>query len=103
MDEQYHHECMDHEKVELEEMGKLRSGNLDNPSDNMKCFHRCVLEKMGIMKEGKLLDEKVGEIFNKNQNKDNALHTYNECKTMKGTNDCDTAFKVIMCMDKGSM
>lgn len=93
---------MDQEKVELEEIGKLRSGNVDNPSHNMKCFSRCIMEKMGIMKEGKLLDDKVMEIFNKNQNKDDAVHTYNECKSMKGANDCDTAFKVTMCMDKSS-
>lgn len=103
MDEQYHHECMDQEKVELEDMGKLRGGNIENPSQNMKCFHRCVMEKLGIMKEGKLLDDKVTEIFSKNENKDDNLRTYNECKSMKGANDCDTAFKIITCMDKGSM
>lgn len=103
MDEQYQHECMDHEKVELEELGKSRSGSLENPSQNLKCFYRCIMEKMGIMKEGKLLDDKVAEMFNKNQNKDDALHVYNECKSMKGANDCDTAFKVTMCLDKTSM
>lgn len=103
MDEHFHHECMDQEKVELEDVGKLRSGSIENPSQNLKCFNRCILEKMGVMKEGKLQDDKVTDIFNKNQNKDDAIHTYNECKSMKGENDCDTAFKVMMCLDKGSI
>lgn len=101
LDEQYQHECMDQEQVELEAVANFRSGNVDNPSHNLKCFNRCVLEKMGVIREGNFMDAKVTEIFNKNQNKDDALHVYNECKSLKGENDCDTAFKLSVCLNKG--
>lgn len=101
--EQFKKECADQEKVDMAELEKLKSGKLENPSDSLKCFSRCKLEKGGFFSNGMYVDEKVKESFNSSPKKDTLLTAYEECKQIKGANDCDTAFKGMSCMYKALM
>uniref|UniRef100_T1GMW4 Uncharacterized protein n=1 Tax=Megaselia scalaris TaxID=36166 RepID=T1GMW4_MEGSC len=103
MGEQFKKECMDQEKVDASELEKVRSGQLDNPSEKLKCFNRCMFEKGGFFKDGMFVDEKVKEFLNKHTQKEHMLTAYEDCKKIKGTNDCDTTFKVFECMHKAHM
>ncbi|KAL5288565.1 Obp56h.2 family protein [Megaselia abdita] len=103
MGEQFKKECADQEKIDAAELEKLRSGSLDNPSENLKCYSRCLVEKGGFFKDGMFVDEKVKEFFNSSPKKDALLASFEECKKIKGSNDCDTAFKGCTCMHKAHM
>uniref|UniRef100_A0A1A9X127 Uncharacterized protein n=1 Tax=Glossina brevipalpis TaxID=37001 RepID=A0A1A9X127_9MUSC len=71
-------------------------------SEAVKCYMKCVMEKQGHFKNGMLLEEAVIESLQSSpdgQNDQNQMFAaVHECKTEKGTNECDTAFKVSMCL-----
>lgn len=86
----------------MAEVEQLISGKLENVSQNLKCFKRCLMEKSGFFKDGTFNDEKFKEHYKNSPNKDAMLASYEECKKIKGANDCDTIFKVGQCMRKAS-
>uniref|UniRef100_T1GB47 Uncharacterized protein n=1 Tax=Megaselia scalaris TaxID=36166 RepID=T1GB47_MEGSC len=97
MGEQFKGECMDQEKVDMSELKKVQ---LDDPTEKLKCFIRCLFEKGGFFKDGIFVDEKVKEFLNKQAQKEHMLAAYDDCKNIKGTNDCDTTFKMFLCMER---
>lgn len=98
-----HEECAEQEDLNLAEISKMPSEDvLKNPSKNLKCFHKCIMEKLGILKDGKLVDEKImSDIINKSPDKEKISSQYAICKDQKPADDpCDTAFNYFTCMMK---
>ncbi|XP_034650883.1 general odorant-binding protein 56h [Drosophila subobscura] len=80
----------------------MASGMQGTPKENLKCYTKCLMEKQGHLVNGQfnaqaLLDtlKNVPQIKDK---MDEITSGVNACKDIKGTNDCDTAFKVTMCL-----
>lgn len=92
-------ECTDKEKPNQAEIDQIFNGKLTtNPADNTKCFMKCVVEKPGVFKDGNFVDDKVKALYSAAPNKDFIWKIYEGCKVQKGANDCDTVFKVRLCM-----
>lgn len=103
MGEQFIKECADEEKLDAPTPDQLRSGKFNNPSDKLKCFVKCLLDKGGFFKDGKFVDDKVQDFYSKSPKNGAILAGYEECKNIKGANECDTAFQVKQCMIKRVM
>ncbi|XP_019892898.1 general odorant-binding protein 56h-like [Musca domestica] len=71
-------------------------------SNDFKCHTKCILEKEHIFKNGKMdadsfLKHALQMPSLKNHQAE-VLKTLAECKNIKGSNECDTAFKLGKCL-----
>ncbi|TDG53181.1 hypothetical protein AWZ03_000724 [Drosophila navojoa] len=96
-------QCMDETKLTEAELKEfMGSGMNGNANENLKCYSKCLMEKQGHLVNGQFNAEALlNTLKNVPQMKDKMTEItsgVNACKDMKGTNDCDTAFKVFMCL-----
>ncbi|KAH8258032.1 hypothetical protein KR038_004862 [Drosophila bunnanda] len=80
----------------------MASGMQGNAKENLKCYTKCLMEKQGHLVNGQfnaqaLLDT-LKNVPQMKDKMDEITSGVNACKDMKGTNDCDTAFKITMCL-----
>ncbi|XP_016941860.3 general odorant-binding protein 56h [Drosophila suzukii] len=96
-------ECMQSTQVTESDLKDfMASGMQSNAKDNLKCYTKCLMEKQGHLTNGQfnaqaLLDtlKNIPQIQDRLEEISSGV---NACKDIKGTNDCDTAFKVTMCL-----
>lgn len=94
-----HEECVKQENLNVEEMTKMAvDGIVENVSKNIKCFHKCMMEKMGIFKDGKLVEERILSDFSKNPEKEKMNGWLIKCKELKAADPCDAAYEYLLCM-----
>lgn len=71
---------------------------------NMKCMMKCMMEEQGVLKNGVFDAERAIKEIIKNPevrgHEVELIESVNGCKAEKGATDCDTAFKIIMCMEE---
>ncbi|ALC42768.1 Obp56h [Drosophila busckii] len=96
-------QCMEETKTAESDLKDFMSGGMQsNASENLKCYAKCLMEKQGHMVDGQFkADAMLATLNNVPQMKDKMAEItsgVNACKDMKGSNDCDTAFKVTMCL-----
>ncbi|XP_075167110.1 general odorant-binding protein 56h-like [Haematobia irritans] len=87
-----------------EEIQNFLKSNMDpaNATDSIKCHSKCVLEKQGVFSRG-VFDEKAFLKLAENstiseKRKNEIMKVIEECKIQRGTDDCETAFKITMCL-----
>ncbi|KAL5288579.1 Obp56g family protein [Megaselia abdita] len=98
-----HEECGKQENVKPEEMAKIaQEGIMENASQTQKCFHKCVMEKIGYFKDGMLVEDKIVGDFSKNPAKEMMNTWFVACKEGKSADPCDTAYNYLLCMIKQS-
>lgn len=96
-----HEECGKQENIQPDEMTKMvNEGVIENSSQNVKCFHKCMMEKIGYFKDGELVEDKIVEDFSKNSEKDKMNSWFIICKEEKGADPCDKAYNYLLCMIK---
>lgn len=96
-----HEQCADEENLNLEELTK--GGVLENASKNIKCFHKCLMEKLGIFKDGQLVEEKILSDISKIPDNQKLKNRFELCKLEEVTEDpCDTAYSYFLCMVKNN-
>ncbi|EDV55257.1 general odorant-binding protein 56h [Drosophila erecta] len=96
-------QCMESNQVTEADLKAFMAGGMQsNAQENLKCYTKCLMEKQGHFANGQfnaqaMLDtlKNVPQIKDK---MDEISSGVNACKDIKGTNDCDTAFKVTMCL-----
>lgn len=100
-----HDECAKQENLTPEEMAKMPTEDgFKNPSKNMKCFHKCLMESLGVMKDGKLIEDKITSDISRSPEKDKLGSQFAICKAVEPAADpCDTAFNYFTCMLKPFM
>lgn len=90
-------ECLNQENVSEEDATKLFNNQLTNPSPAIKCFGSCLFEHIGTWKDGVILEhlvlEKLGPVLGE-ERVGNAIEI---CRHVKGSDRCDTMFKLIKC------
>lgn len=99
-DDELKKECIGKEKPNLTEVEQFRLGKFTSPSENLKCYVKCIAEKAGYFKHGKFVDDKIKELFSTSPKKVALLAAYEECKKHKGASDCDTVFQTKQCVAK---
>lgn len=96
--------CMIEANVSEPEIEKFRNSGLNatEANANIKCMLKCMMEKRDLFQNGVFDGEKAFTEFIKSpENKGQEAgikEAINVCKTEKGANDCDTAFKITMCL-----
>ncbi|XP_011180831.2 general odorant-binding protein 56h [Zeugodacus cucurbitae] len=102
--EKFHKACMDEAKVTEEELKQFFQNGMkaDEAKENIKCHTKCLMQKQGIWKDGVFnADAKVKELMQMPKLKGHEAEitqAMNNCKNEKGANECDTAFKITMCL-----
>ncbi|XP_064536535.1 general odorant-binding protein 56h [Drosophila montana] len=96
-------QCLDETKLtEAELKAFMSSGMNNNPNENLKCYAKCLMEKQGHLVNGQFnADALLNSLKDVPQMKDKMSEIssgVNACRNIKGTNDCDTAFKISMCL-----
>ncbi|XP_037952901.1 general odorant-binding protein 56d-like [Teleopsis dalmanni] len=95
-------ECIEKEKITMDEVLKLNQGKFDSAAENLKCFANCFLDKLGFFVNGAVkedvLSSKLSPIFGADSVKD----IMKKCNNIKGANNCDTAFKLFECYYKNN-
>ncbi|XP_060657585.1 general odorant-binding protein 56h [Drosophila sulfurigaster albostrigata] len=96
-------QCMDETKMTEAELKEFMTGGMKSTTnENLKCYTKCLMEKQGHMVNGQFnADALLNTLRNVPQMKDKMdeiTSGVNACKDLKGTNDCDTAFKITMCL-----
>ncbi|XP_011180911.1 general odorant-binding protein 56h-like [Zeugodacus cucurbitae] len=100
--------CMADTNVTESEFRKFITNGMkaNEATSDIKCMIMCVMEKRGILKKGTFDTERaykeimiVGELKGHEDEIKEAVHN---CKAEKGCHDCDTAFKITMCLQEFS-
>ncbi|KAH8418334.1 hypothetical protein KR222_000104, partial [Zaprionus bogoriensis] len=89
--------CIAKEGVTKEQALALREGKFDNTDEKVKCFAKCFLEELKFLVDGQLkpdaVEQKLGPIFGI----DTVKAAQAKCDSLKGANECDTAFQLFKC------
>lgn len=81
----------------------MRDGHFEDVDAKSKCFAKCVLEKMGVLANDKLVDEKVLEILGPIDGVEKTKNLINTCGPMKGSDKCDTGYLIYECFHKNRL
>ncbi|XP_023162696.2 general odorant-binding protein 56h [Drosophila hydei] len=95
--------CMTENGVSEQELSSLKSGDvkLEDVKDNVKCASQCVFAKLGFMNsKGVLQNAKVLDFFKDEPLKGQAEKALEACGSVSGANPCDTAFQIMVCLEK---
>nr|WJN66528.1 odorant-binding protein 7 [Leptocybe invasa] len=85
-------ECARTNGIGHEVFEDLKAGKNPTPSRNLDCFAACVLKRNGVMNAD-------GSTNHKPNDSDAAK----QCKELKGSDDCDTAGKIMSCFHKNNL
>ncbi|XP_004517804.1 general odorant-binding protein 56h [Ceratitis capitata] len=102
--EKYHRACLDESKVSDDELKQFFQNGMraSDATENIKCHNKCMMQKMGIFKDGVFdADAKMKELMQNPSMKGHEAEikqALNDCKNEKGANECDTSFKITMCL-----
>lgn len=70
---------------------------MPNPSQAVKCFGACYGEQIGTLKDGVLQEDVVLQKLAPIIGEENLRSKIIKCKDVKGSDYCDTVFKLIQC------
>ncbi|XP_055390229.1 general odorant-binding protein 56h-like [Condylostylus longicornis] len=102
-EEQIEMECEQQFNVTSDELKSIEKISLTNEA---KCFVKCLLEKTGTLKDGKIIDiAMVKDMENDCEaplvfDKHKAELLVGKCKKAKGIDDCDFALNYMICVLK---
>lgn len=95
--------CLEETKANQDELKSFFKGELKGePKEALKCHLKCFMEKQGQWKNG-AFDEKSAIKYLQNipalkDHQDAINKAMNDCKTQKGSNECDTAYLIMKCL-----
>ncbi|XP_055857227.1 general odorant-binding protein 56h-like [Episyrphus balteatus] len=94
-------QCADKNKVKLEELkdalnSKIKEADVTN---DMKCAFLCAAEKEKIIQNGAFQPQVYAEAVAATADKDQVAKITTECN-VRGKDDCETAYKVGVCIAK---
>ncbi|XP_054089111.1 general odorant-binding protein 56h-like [Zeugodacus cucurbitae] len=96
--------CMFETNVTESELRKFLTNGIKASEANLKlkCMMKCMMEKQGMFNNGvynatRAIQEMTSLPEMKGR-EDDIKKSVNGCKTEKGVNECDTAFKITMCL-----
>nr|QOE77715.1 odorant binding protein 56d-3 [Bactrocera dorsalis] len=94
-------ECLKETGASEEAIRALIKGDDSQVDGKVKCFSKCMQEKLGFVENGKVNEEKVQNFLGKLIGEENAKATQAKCNDLKGTDECDTAFQIRQCYAAG--
>lgn len=98
MRKNFFEECANELNLSKDDLHNMHKGTIP---ENAKCFHKCMMEKMGAMKDGALDEKQITEFLAKHPEKENMATKFSECKQSKGADACELANNYHDCMGFG--
>lgn len=95
--------CTQQEGVTREQAIAMRDGHFENVDAKSKCFTKCVLERMGVLANDKLVADKLLETLGPIDGVEKTKNLINICGSIKGTDQCDTGYLIYICFHKNRM
>ncbi|KAH8347993.1 hypothetical protein KR084_002958 [Drosophila pseudotakahashii] len=87
--------CGDQTDISLRDLHKLQQEDFSDPSESIQCFTHCLYEQMGLMHDGVFVDRDFFGLLSDVSNPD--IWPERECHMIRGSNKCETAFKIHLC------
>ncbi|XP_043645194.1 general odorant-binding protein 56a [Drosophila teissieri] len=87
--------CGDQTDISLRELHKLQREDFSEPSESVQCFTHCLYEQMGLMHDGVFVERDFFGLLSDASNPD--LWPERQCHAIRGSNKCETAFKIHQC------
>ncbi|XP_073844160.1 general odorant-binding protein 56d-like [Musca autumnalis] len=97
---QYSAECLEKEKSTTDAAKALIKGQFDGLDKNAKCFGNCFLEKAGFLIDGVVQPAVLSEKLGPNVGQDRLNAIMSKCNSLKGSDNCETAFVLYQCYYK---
>ncbi|XP_018784464.1 PREDICTED: general odorant-binding protein 56d-like [Bactrocera latifrons] len=94
-------ECLKETGASEEAIRALIKGDDSQVDGKVKCFTKCMLDKLGYVENGKVNEEKVQNILGKLIGMEKAKATQAKCNGLKGADECDTAYQIRKCYSAG--
>ncbi|XP_034651960.1 general odorant-binding protein 56d-like [Drosophila subobscura] len=92
--------CVQQEGITKEQAMALRSGNFEDADPKVKCFANCFLEKSGFVVDGQIKPDVVLAKLGPIAGVDNVKAVQAKCDSLKGADNCDTAYQLYQCYQK---
>ncbi|EDV98270.1 general odorant-binding protein 56d [Drosophila grimshawi] len=89
--------CGEQEGISKEQAIALRDGKFENVDEKVKCFANCFLEKAGFIVNGQIKPDVVLTKLTILDGLEKVKAVQAKCDSLKGENNCDTAFKLYEC------
>ncbi|XP_005185238.2 general odorant-binding protein 56h-like [Musca domestica] len=94
--------CEQEHPLDSDEVIDFGEDPANNVNDHVKCFLECLFKKQNILKNG-IVDVKALikslEIYPSFKSRNHqVLQAVDNCHTERGPNDCETAYKLMMCL-----
>nr|AXY78920.1 odorant-binding protein 7 [Oedaleus infernalis] len=99
MMDQLHQTCVGESGVSEGNIDAARKGNFIEDA-NLKCYMKCIFVQMTCMSDDGVFDADTAIAMLPDNLKDVASKALNACKGEKGSDACDTAFKINQCLFK---
>nr|AEX33161.1 OBP5 protein [Locusta migratoria] len=99
MMDQLHQTCVGESGVSEGNIDAARKGNFIDDG-NLKCYMKCIFVQMTCMSDDGVFDADTAIAMLPDNLKDVASKALNACKGEKGSDACDTAFKINQCLFK---
>nr|QJX74371.1 odorant-binding protein 11 [Ceracris kiangsu] len=99
MMEQLHQTCVAESGAAEGNIDEARKGNFIEDA-NLKCYMKCIFVQMTCMTDDGVFDADTAIAMLPDNLKDVASKALNACKGEKGSDACDTAFKINQCLFK---
>ncbi|XP_017145883.1 general odorant-binding protein 56d [Drosophila miranda] len=92
--------CVQQEGITKEQALALRAGNFEDIDPKVKCFANCFLEKAGFLADGQIKPDVVLAKLGPLAGEDTVKAVQAKCDSLKGSDNCDTAFQLYQCYHK---
>ncbi|XP_055854013.1 general odorant-binding protein 56a-like [Episyrphus balteatus] len=93
--------CMQETQLSMADLYKFKTNDIQETdvNESTQCFAHCIYEQMGIMRNGLFVDNNDQKLsanaIDGTSGVDFAL-----CKSIRGQNKCETAYKIHQCVQK---
>uniref|UniRef100_A0A0K8UPA1 General odorant-binding protein 56d n=1 Tax=Bactrocera latifrons TaxID=174628 RepID=A0A0K8UPA1_BACLA len=94
-------DCLKETGASEEAIHALIKGDDSQVDSKVKCFTKCMLEKLGFIENSKVNEEKVQNFLGKLIGEEKAKATQAKCNGLKGTDECDFAYQIRQCYSSG--
>ncbi|XP_034477135.1 general odorant-binding protein 56d-like [Drosophila innubila] len=93
-------ECHSKHNVTMEQITSNFVEIVEEADNTLKCFANCIFEKHGMIVDGQIQPDVVLKEFSPFFGADMVKSAQPVCNSIKGSDNCDTAFKVKNCYYK---
>ncbi|XP_073845316.1 general odorant-binding protein 56h-like [Musca autumnalis] len=94
--------CEAEHPLDSDELIDFGEDPVNKSTDNIKCFLKCLYEKQNVLKHGivdvKALLKSLEMYPSFTSRNRQVLQAVDDCQTQHGANDCETAYKLMICL-----